>query len=170
MIDRNRSVKIQVLVVHYNLLLSDSQYVCFDQVFTEYDTLQRNCSCNPACSEFDFTSQISTSTWPSNQYWEDIAIFDLGILTEADLKGPKPKIAETRSKIQEDYTRADVYYQTLNVRSIIQNPAYPDTDLVSGLGGALSLYLGIAIVMAFEVLELIWDLIWNIFNHFNKTK
>ena len=77
-------------------------------------------------------------------------------------------MAETKTKIQEDYTRADVYYQTLNVRSIEQNEAYPATDLVSGLGGALSLYLGIAIVMAFEVFELIWDLISNIFKHLTK--
>ena len=97
-----------------------------------------------------------------------MAVQDLKILTSTDLKGPKHKLAETKTLIQEDYTRADVYYQTLNVQSIEQNEAYPGSDLVPGLGGALSLYLGIAIVMAFEVLELIWDLITNIFKHLSK--
>ena len=44
-------------------------------------------------------------------------------LDEKDKKG-KNALA-TKAQIQEDYTRADVYYQTLNVRSIIQNEAYP---------------------------------------------
>ena len=146
--------------------VNNSDFQCFDTIFNEYDRQEKNCSCNPACNEFDFTSQISSSTWPSNQYWEDMAIHDLGILTSTDLKGPKHKLVEKKAEIQEDYTRADVYYQTLNVQSIEQNEAYPGSDLVPGLGGALSLYLGIAIVMAFEVLELIFDLIANIFSNF----
>ena len=34
--------------------------------------------------------------------------------------------------------------------------------LLSGLGGALSLYMGIAIIMAFEVVELLVDLTVNL--------
>ena len=77
-----------------------------------------------ACNEFSFNSVVSTSTWPSNQYWFDMATQDLGYsLDNKDKKGPDA--LEIRSGIQEDYTRADIYYQTLNVRSIIQNEAYP---------------------------------------------
>ena len=53
-----------------------------------------------------------------------MATQDLGYtLDNKDKKGPDA--LEIRSGIQEDYTRADIYYQTLNVRSIIQNEAYP---------------------------------------------
>ena len=38
------------------------------------------------------------------------------------------------------------------------------------IGGALSLYLGIAIIMAFELVELFWDLIVNIFKYCAKSK
>ena len=44
-------------------------------------------------------------------------------LDEKDKKGKNA--LEKKAQIQEDYARADVYYQTLNVRSIIQNEAYP---------------------------------------------
>ena len=38
-----------------------------------------------------------------------------------------------------------------------------DTDLLPQLGGALSLFLGIAIIMAFEIFELIGDLLVALF-------
>ena len=40
--------------------------------------------------------------------------------------------------------------------------------MVSNLGGALSLYLGIAIIMCFELLELTFDLFINVWNHLAK--
>ena len=35
-----------------------------------------------------------------------------------------PKAAEIKAAIQEDFARADIYYQTLNVQSIIQSAKY----------------------------------------------
>lgn len=53
-----------------------------------------------------------------------MATQDLNYTLDAkDKKGPDA--LAKRAEIQEDYTRADVYYQTLNVRSIVQNEAYP---------------------------------------------
>jgi hypothetical protein len=40
----------------------------------------------------------------------------------------------------------------------------------AGVGGALSLYLGIAIVMGFELLELCYDLFIGIWTFYNATK
>ena len=83
-----------------------------------------------ACNEFSFDSVVSTSTWPSNQYWFDMATQDLNYTLDAkDKKGPDA--LAKRAEIQEDYTRADVYYQTLNVRSIVQNEAYPVSYCIS---------------------------------------
>ena len=57
-------------------------------------------------------------------YRFDMATQDLNYTLDAkDKKGPDA--LAKRAEIQEDYTRADVYYQTLNVRSIVQNEAYP---------------------------------------------
>ncbi len=39
--------------------------------------------------------------------------------------------------------------------------------IVSSLGGALSLYLGMAVIMCFEILELILDLFINLFDYCN---
>lgn len=103
----------------------------------------------------DFTTSVTTSTWPSNQYWFIVAK-DLGsTLEEEDIM--KPSSQKVKSQIQEDYTKVDVYFQTLNVKAIVQSPVVPDEALISNLGGAFSLYLGVALIMAFEVVEFLWD-------------
>ena len=72
--------------------------------------------------------------------------------------------------------RAEIYYQTLNIQTITQKEKYDvriflwflyqallnfilqAQGIVAALGGALSLYLGIAIAMVFEFIELIFDI------------
>ena len=49
---------------------------------------------------------------------------DLGYdIDRKDTKGPKA--LETKASIQENYVRVDIYFQTLNVKSIVQSPLYP---------------------------------------------
>jgi len=40
--------------------------------------------------------------------------------------------------------------------------------LLASLGGALSLYLGVAIIMVFELVELAVDLVLNVWNYKSK--
>ena len=42
-------------------------------------------------------------------------------------------LREIQTQIQEDYTRVEVYFQTLNVKSIIQSALYPViTSIIKG--------------------------------------
>ena len=45
-------------------------------------------------------------------------------------------------------------------------------ELLPNIGGTLSLFLGIAVIMAFEIIELLWDLLLAMFNYCtgNKSK
>jgi len=98
-------------------------------------------------------NKVTTSTWPSGQYWQNLA---LEFFDADDLQG-RPDII--KQKIQEDFTRAEIYYQTMNVVTIQQDPKYNLQSLFGALGGGLSLYLGCAVVMIFEVIELLVDLV-----------
>ena len=49
------------------------------------------------------------------------------------LKTSGPDSEEIQANIQTDYARVDVYYQTLNVRSIVQNPMYPVKNCFTSL-------------------------------------
>jgi hypothetical protein len=43
-------------------------------------------------------------------------------------------------------------------------------DLISTLGGSLGLFTGMAIIMLVEILELVWDLFYNVWNHVTSAK
>ena len=43
-------------------------------------------------------------------------------------------------------------------------------ELLPNIGGTLSLFLGIAVIMAFEIIELLWDLIVAMFKHCTGIK
>ena len=91
-------------------------------------------------SETDFSALISSSTWPSNQYWvcfndyyfhlSITAIhiwnsfqYDMAIGLNPELIDKnKEELEDVRVKIQQDYARVDIYYQTLNLKTIKQSP------------------------------------------------
>jgi hypothetical protein len=51
--------------------------------------------------------------------------------SNSELKGSPIKQAEAKAKVQQDYARVDVYFQTLNVKSIVQTPTYPVSIIIS---------------------------------------
>ncbi len=122
---------------------------------------------NTFCSETQFITSSTITTWPSNQYWMNLAVqqgYDTDILAA---RGPEAELI--KQELQQDYTKAEVYFQTLNVQSIVQRAKYTDEGFFAGLGGALSLYLGVAIIMVFELLEFFFDIFMNTW-HFCTTK
>ncbi len=52
-----------------------------------------------------------------------------------------------------------MFFTSLTYENIVETPAMTVGELLSNLGGALSLYLGISFVAAFEIVELIVRLI-----------
>ena len=67
--------------------------------------LSSTCPCEVACHERNFQSTISSSTWPSNQYWLDLAR-TTNMYTEDQLnEQDPPKQLAIQQEIQQDYTR-----------------------------------------------------------------
>ncbi|XP_037798341.1 uncharacterized protein LOC119593478 [Penaeus monodon] len=62
----------------------------------------------------------------------------------------------------DDIMRVDVFFHTLNVDDVTQIGKYENVwGLVSSLGGALSLYMGISVFLLVEVLEFLIYLVVN---------
>ncbi|CAM6055018.1 unnamed protein product [Sphagnum tenellum] len=70
-----------------------------------------------------------------------------------------------KKTIQENLVQANVYYETLNVRSVTQTAKYSSDTFVASLGGALGLYMGMAVIMMFEVVELVFDIAFSIWKN-----
>lgn len=46
---------------------------------------------------------------------------------------------------------------------------FQSQDFISAIGGAISAFTGFAIIMTFELVELMFDFIINTWKHFNPT-
>ncbi len=74
-----------------------------------------------------------------------------------------------KQEIQQNYLKADVYFQTLNVREIVQSKKFAGDTIMASIGGGLSLYLGVAIILLFELFELGYDIFVGVWKHGSKT-
>ena len=54
--------------------------------------------------------------------------------------------------------RVEVYFETLSYEMVREQPQYGWEHLLSNIGGALGLWLGLSIITVFEFCELIFDL------------
>ena len=119
-----------------DLTANSSDTACYQHTMHQFDSLTRSCPCEVGCEERDFLGRVTLSTWPSNQvlfcigreiyllagtpqYWEYLAL-DLGH-TAAEISEPRLGV---KQEIQQDYTRAEIYYQTLNIQAIHQKPKF----------------------------------------------
>ena len=62
------------------------------------------CPCEVGCHDRNFQSQISSSTWPSNQYWKLLAL-DVGTYDADDINAGGPKGDLIQQTIKEDFAR-----------------------------------------------------------------
>ena len=144
-----------------NISSGSDESLCHAKIMRSFDTLERlvnfnswfesttdfsKCPCEVGCHDRNFQSQISSSTWPSNQYWKLLAL-DVGTYDADDINAGGPKGDLIQQTIKEDFARwfgwrslslyhncdfyrVEVYYQTLNVQSIIQSEKYTVSSLI----------------------------------------
>jgi len=58
----------------------------------------------------------------------------------------------------EESARVEIYFMSLNVKTITETARYTTTTFISALGGALGAWMGFSVCMIFEVFELGFDL------------
>ena len=109
------------------------------------------CNCGVECEQTEYITQNSQAIWPSDQYLNQ-AMVEYGF-----------KDGTGQPQVDDNLLMVQVYFNSLNVQRVQESPTYQfaDGSLMSSLGGAMSLYLGIALAMIFEVIELFIDFIIN---------
>ncbi|CAG0893797.1 unnamed protein product [Darwinula stevensoni] len=60
-----------------------------------------------------------------------------------------------RDRMKSEVVKVVIYFSSIIKETIAESPSVTSTDLLSSLGGALSLYLGISLVMFLEIIEII---------------
>ena len=140
---------------------------------------QEGCDIKASCSETSYSSTLSTSPWPSSISWPFVLdrIYNAkwpGNLTTAELFGgatsdlyfgnmEQAKSEEittlfkvTKEKLMQSVAKLKVYFSTSAIEVQEELPKYTVGSLISNLGGAMSLYLGVTIVALFEIVEVVF--------------
>ena len=65
---------------------------------------------------------------------------------------------EMMEMLRMNFLRVEVYFETLSYEMVREQPQYGWEHLLSNIGGALGLWLGLSIITVFEFCELIFDL------------
>ena len=60
--------------------------------------------------------------------------------------------------VKDDYLRVDVYFMSLNVKSITESARYTLVTFISALGGSIGVWVGFSVCMIFELIELAIDI------------
>nr|XP_053631798.1 uncharacterized protein LOC128688110 [Cherax quadricarinatus] len=130
-----------------NLTKQENISTCIDTKLAEYakNPDSAGCGCNVECSEIQYFKSESTAAWPP-------------LSSKREVESKYSKHAD------ENLLQLFIFFNTLNFDTVNQTAVYNDlTDLVSALGGALSLYLGLSVFLIAEVVEWFLYLIYNSF-------
>ncbi|XP_042858754.1 uncharacterized protein LOC122244849, partial [Penaeus japonicus] len=128
-----------------NLTSKNPNSACVEKSLKLYSSNPEaaECGCNVACNETQYPNSLSMASWPPEA-------------SEADVK------MEYGKDNMDDMMRVDVFFHTLNVDDVTQIGKYENAwGLVSSLGGALSLYMGISVILLVEVIEFFIYLVVN---------
>ena len=60
--------------------------------------------------------------------------------------------------VKDDYLKLDVYFMSLNVKTVVETARYSFVTFISALGGSFGVWIGFSICMFFEIIELLIDL------------
>lgn len=125
-----------------DLVQEPTERDCVTRIIVEYDIGERACQCGPPCKEVGYEKLLSSTVWPGKH----------AALAFSDLYNVEPE------EVKDDYLRLDVYFMSLNVKTITETARYTVTTFISAIGGSLGVWVGFSVCMLFELLELAVDL------------
>ncbi|CAG0893502.1 unnamed protein product [Darwinula stevensoni] len=95
------------------------------------------------------------------------AVYKLGYEDAfATVRNDPVQFAAVKEQLKKDMLKVEVFFRSLNLQVIQEQPKYDLNGLVSNLGGVFGIYLGMCVVMLIEVVEFIVVLIIDIIRHF----
>ncbi|CAG0888605.1 unnamed protein product [Darwinula stevensoni] len=161
-----------------NVSLGYSQVQC--ERLRQTAEIARNCSCrNPEVQDYFLHNGISYRGLNScdinvggeviklnNTLLNRVAV-NLGLDDVlGSIQNDPAAYATTKENIQKDMLKVEIFFRSLNLQTIQEQPKYDLNGVVSNLGGVFGIYLGMCVVMLIEVLEFLAFLLYDIARHF----
>ncbi|XP_013411979.1 acid-sensing ion channel 4-like [Lingula anatina] len=120
---------------------------CVRNIMNSEDT----CICPQACNDTSYEMTISSSTWPSEQYYSQNMVSKLS--TKDGRYSTMEKTAMTQNLL-----KLDIYFQQLNYELVQEVPAITTETLIGSIGGLAGFYIGVSCCTVCEFFELIFGI------------
>ncbi len=141
-----------------------SSNVCSRKVFSSMKSrgiqATSECDCFPLCHETQYESSYSLSTTPRSESVRDLLksfVKSLDPDRKFILQNNQSKQDMMRNLLGQ-VSRINVNIADNKVVQTIESPDYPGIRLLSVIGGALGLWIGISVISLFELLQLLSDI------------
>lgn len=107
-----------------------------------------DCICPLACHEVQYSIVLSSAVWPTRVYYENNKhnFYQRTESISSDNVLPYENVTKS-------HLRLKVFYDSLEYTMYKQNPAYHSSEILSQIGGQMSLWLGLSLVAVFECFE-----------------
>lgn len=120
-------------------MTNSTDVCCLDNVMNDLATHGTDCNCPLPCQSTYFHEQQAFASWPSRAYF-----FKKNITTEDKFDTYKLS-----------YSKVRIFFSTLERIVLEQQPMFLQSEIFSHLGGELGLWLGLSLVVLFELIEII---------------
>lgn len=126
-----------------------AQLTCVTGVKWRFDDNASSCNCDSPCSEKAYGRNVASRSWPSD------AAAKIMIKSMCSTKPTLCAELETKSDIQEDFIKLNIYYEELNFEELEEQIDYEFTQLLSDVGGTIGLWIGLSILSLFELFHVL---------------
>lgn len=137
-----------------------SEAECTSEVFEETSTCPE---CHSACQEVFYEKVVSMAEWPAERYLEHYVNDDARMARFG-------KSGDMRTLVRREFSRLEVYLDGKEVTKIREEARITSKNLVTSLGGALSLFLGMNFVTLVEVAEMMAEVSFGRFPRWVAVK
>ncbi|XP_070576332.1 acid-sensing ion channel 2-like [Ptychodera flava] len=138
-------------------ILNKTQDMCKQIMYYFHQEDLLPCVCPQSCREIYYEERMSMSLWPSNIYLKNL------LRTIHSLNNKTLNINDKYST-RENLVSLAVYFEELNYDRMEELPSYELFQLVSDIGGALGLFIGLSLLTVFEFFEFLYTLIKTLRN------
>lgn len=148
-------------IVYVRFFKNETHKKCIDKIYDDFvkKNINEECSkyCPLECDTIAYYISTSSANFPSNTYVDRI-------IDDSKIKSKYPAGYNLSSdNLKNSLLAFNIYYQDLSYSEITQIPKSDIIDLVSGMGGLLGLFIGVSFLSFAEVIEVILEIIFILF-------
>ncbi|GIY39361.1 acid-sensing ion channel 5 [Caerostris darwini] len=115
-----------------------TELCCLDAVINDLASYGADCKCPFPCLTTYYNERLTMAKWPSKAFF---------------LKGVYNSTAEDIKAFRKTHVKVKIFFSTQERIEYVQKPVFLESEVFSHLGGELNLWLGLSIIVIFELIE-----------------